>query len=456
MKARRGQVALYLVMVLVALCILAVMNAEVFVAVRARNRVQNAGDAAALAAARRQAELLNEIGRLNLEHLRAAATGDRLACEEIPLRQRRLALLGPIAGLRDADRAARENGMEPNEEFAKILGEHVGTILTTYANGTNADGEPYPEPWPGAWREYAQELSAAVSGGLAVGPDNCEFYDARGGHLLLTPEFYYAIAGRDWCWFKFNALSTLENYDGYRYWGGLPAAEDNTCDNCEVFSLHVKAFRGTIMDRFPKYEQLADLLNRYGGGEFTAAQLEKAYLLKDEEQVWFFYEEAEWRRWEEIDPMGEDSFPVVGAVLPKYDVRGSATICRCKYDNFVWSAAAKPFGSLETAEGESTVNAANGFVLPAFEAVRLVPLDAVGGSELMTADYDWITHVRKHLEVYLVSGPRSIDCFYCRELVEWEMPLFRETGRSWLKRYGGECRRLTGGRRGHGGTSHGH
>ena len=75
MKAERGQVALYLAMVLVAVMVLALMNVGAFLAVRAKNHAMNAGDAAALAAARRQAELLNEIGRLNLRHAEAEWIG---------------------------------------------------------------------------------------------------------------------------------------------------------------------------------------------------------------------------------------------------------------------------------------------------------------------------------------------------------------------------------------------
>ena len=51
MKGRDGQVALYLVMVLVAIAFLVFMNVGAFLAVTARNRTMNAGDAAAVAVA---------------------------------------------------------------------------------------------------------------------------------------------------------------------------------------------------------------------------------------------------------------------------------------------------------------------------------------------------------------------------------------------------------------------
>ena len=76
MRARNGQVALYLVMVLLAIAVLMVVNVNAFLAVRSKNRMMNAVDGAALAAAKYQGALLNEVGRMNVEHLRAAVLGE--------------------------------------------------------------------------------------------------------------------------------------------------------------------------------------------------------------------------------------------------------------------------------------------------------------------------------------------------------------------------------------------
>jgi len=106
------------------------------------------------------------------------------------------------------------------------------------------------------------------------------------------------------------------------------------------------------------------------------------------------------------------------------------------------------------------VTARKDFVLPVFEAVRLVPLDAVGGEDLATADYDWVQHVRHHLidaDGYLAKGPRTGGaCGYCRQLVTWERPEFRRAGVEWIRLHSKTCVRGTGGSSGHGGTSHGH
>ncbi|MBR2065502.1 MAG: hypothetical protein IJ983_00245, partial [Kiritimatiellae bacterium] len=62
MKARRGQVVVYLALALLAIVVLTLMNVGAYLAVSAKNRTMNAGDAAAIAVAKHQGELLNRIG----------------------------------------------------------------------------------------------------------------------------------------------------------------------------------------------------------------------------------------------------------------------------------------------------------------------------------------------------------------------------------------------------------
>ena len=51
-RAKSGQVALFLVFVVVGIFTLVILNVDVWAAITGKNRTQNAGDAAALAAAR--------------------------------------------------------------------------------------------------------------------------------------------------------------------------------------------------------------------------------------------------------------------------------------------------------------------------------------------------------------------------------------------------------------------
>ena len=467
MRMRRGQVALYLVMTIVILAILALMNVDTFLAVRGKNHAQNAGDAAALAAAKEQGRLLNEIGELNLKHIAAAAKNERDECTAIVMEQRRKALLGPIEGLKAANDAALENGMDVNEDFARLLKEHVDTIRTVYQGGTNAEGEPYPEPWEGAWGEYAAELEAAIAGGLAVGPDNCEYFDAQGGHLLLNRNFYYAISGRNWCWFHFNAEGVLNSYSSFHDWGALPRANENSYDNCEVFSLHVKAWKGALTDIF-SLKEIAAIAEEYGDEPVALEDLQRSSVITNRNETWFFYEMSAWGKWfDGLRLMGDDyEFPLVGEVKPEYNVRGCAAICRCvnvinsvaegDETDYNWTAAAKPFGTIETDEGLSTVTALSSFIVPCFKAMRLVAIDTVGGRNLATADAEWVDHVRKHLPEYLVNGPHVAACFYCQQLLRWENAGFRRSGITWIRFNSKTCVRGTSGGGSHGGTSHGH
>lgn len=467
MKARRGQVAVYLALVLVAICLLVVMNVGAYLSVSIKNQTMNAGDAAAIAVARWQGQLLNEIGTLNIRHLQQLTNDSDTAaveCAKIMVEQARICFLGPLHGISEGNEAAKANGIESNDDMVDILKQHVIDIRTIYAQGT----ELYPEPWQGAWEEYAQALELEIGQGIVAGPDNIVFVDEVGGHMLLNRQFYNAIAGRNWCWFHFNARGLLDNYSSFKDWGELPSADDELrrrrCANSEVYSLHLIARGGSALQLFGR-PLIAKLLG------VSESQLENTELLSDPNQVWYFYDDQEWRDWWEMDPDGEWRFPVIGKVKPEYNVRGCAAICRVEKNipNVVlensgerasrWSAAAKPFGTVVTQEGErGVVTAVNSLVLPgSFTDVRLVPLDSVGGRDLATADSGWMWHVRDHLKAYCKSGPWGLGgCFYCDQLRIWEDPAVRGRAIEWLKNNSKSCVRNIGSGNARGGTAHGH
>ncbi len=468
---KKGQVALFLLFSIVVLVLLCLLNVDTFLSVRTKARLENAGDAAAIAAARKQGLILNEIGRLNIAHLAAAYAGDSNECARITAEQRRMALLEPVEALRLADRAARRNGAKPRDEFSKILREHVKDIRLVYS-GAKEEGDPYPEPWPGAWTEYASKIEDAMSGGLAAGPDNMEFYYASTGHLLVDKRFYFAISSRDWCWFFFHCYSVLQNYDSYNDWAPLPASNENTFDNSEIFSLHVEAKKTALTSVFT-LEEIFEIMRRYGAeppekGIFDGG----GALLDDPSQTWFFFDTAAWSRWFNGKSLaGDDNydFPIAGEIKEEYNVRGCAAVCRVEGNAksvstdtssaFTWTAAAKPFGTAAGLDGDvGDVLSLKAFVVPEFRDVRLVPLDSAGGENLSTADYSWVVHLREHLPVYMARGPAWLGhgCFWCKQLKTWENRGFHLTGSNWLKYNSGTCRRGTGGHGGHGGTTHGH
>ena len=459
---RRGQVALYLVMTLVAITFLVLLNVGAYLGVSAKNRAMNAGDAAAIAVAKYQGELLNRIGALNIEHLKAAIENDEVRCAEIFREQMRICFLEPIEGIRIGNEAARVNGAKSNNEMLELLEQHVIDIRTVYA----ANPESYPEAWEGAWEEYAQRLEIAIGGGIIAGPDNIDFVDAASGHYLINALFYHAVAGRNWCWFHFNASGLLDSYTSFRAWAPLPSASDKIrrrrCVNSEIYSLNLDAKTGSAR------ELLGDeLVMKLTGASLS--ELQNSYMITNKTESWYFYDTSRWREWEEIDPAGRWNFPVVGKVKDEYNVRGCAAVCRVVYKaanlldeggaySAEWAAAAKPFGSVEGPDGAlAPVTAYNRFVTGAFTDVRLVPLDTVGGRDLSTSDHGWMTHLREHLPLYLNSGPAGLPgCYYCDQLKAWERESLRAEARRWLKYNSGSCVRSTGGGSYIGGTPHGH
>ena len=462
MKAKRGQIAIYLVAVVLAVTVLVAMNVSVFLAVRSKNRAMNAGDAAALAVANHQGELLNQIGECNIAHLKAALEGDREKCDEIMERQRRICFLNPLDGIIIGNEAARLNGVDRDagEGMAKILREHALEIKTVFANAP----ELYPEPWDGAWYEYAEKLMIIVDSlgdEMVVGPDNVEFADAWQCFPLLDKLFYEAIAGSDWCWFHFNG-EWLFDRDSHNM--PRPDFEDPVLQsNSEVYSLHLQ------FHPLPSIEgEMLQIIKKLTDCD-EATITNNMALLSEESQEWAFFDWM-WHRWDEIDPYGATAFPSVGPIKPEYNIRGCAAVCRVEnsYEDLVdgnvgtasWTAAAKPFGFVENLDGEaSPVTNLKYLVTPVFDNVRLVPIDSVGGRHLSTADLTWIEHIRKHLKSYFTSGPYSLGhgCFYCDQLRRWENPAFRATGKIWLKYHAGTCVRpaSSGGYWG-GGAEHGH
>jgi len=476
MRAHRGQVALYLVAVLVAICVLAVMNVGIYLSVSAKNKAMNAGDAAALAVANYQGELLNRIGQLNVDHLKAAIEDDDAQCQQIMAMQLRCCFLGPISGadgcgsggpyggISAGNKYAKENGAERQKELEDLLRAHAQDVRNLYASHPDS----YPPPWEGAWEEYARALELAVSAGIWAGPDNINFIDTKGGHILLNRQFYNAIAGRSWCWFKFHASGLLDSYANFHSWGPLPIADDVTrkrrCDNCEVYSLNLHRYTGSAVDLFG-----TNLICRLTGA--TMEELENSSLIHDRTHSWMLYDDSVWRKWTEIDPTGKNPFPVVGKVKPQYDVLGCAALCRVvatganllgdgDENEFAWTAGAKPFGTVVNEDGETDVVTADNFlVTPAFECSRLVPIDTVGGKDLSTADPEWLKHIHYHLPVYLERGPMAVGakCQYCRQLRVWERPTFRRRGVIWLKYHSDECERYYHeGSEGTGEVVHGH
>lgn len=464
MKARTGQIALFLVMILAVICVLAVMNVGSFLCIRAKNRAMNAGDAAALAVAKYQGELLNEIGTLNVAHLQAALANDEAKCAEIMERQLRTCFLAPVKGISVGSEAARKNHAaswkhDSDDKWKEFFRAHVADIRSVYAN----DPQSYPEPWSGAWLEFASELELQISPRLYAWPENAEFADLRESFPLAAQAFYSAIAGRAWCWFHFHGMWLLSRSSDQM---PLPDfTEPEVHFNSEIYPLHLK------FEPLPEVLDATwtEIVKRVAG--CSEAEIAASYLITNGTQKWAFYD-SRWNRWSTYDGIAynPDEFPSIGNVKPQYDVLGCAAICRIMYgarDLFAsdersvgvdWTAAAKPFGTVANADGDmDVVTALNRFVVPAFETMRLVPVDSVGGRDLHTADVEWMIHLKHHIRSSpYYTAPNPSGCWYCAQLKLWDDPFFRRQGEEWLRLNSSTCTRPTGSGSHHGGTSHGH
>jgi len=459
-RRRAGQVMVFFIMVLVILCIILLWTFDVHKTLFVKGISQNGGDAAALAAGRWQGITLNLVGSLNVIQALALSAGDSATVGAISNIQARLLYVGPMVAFVASQQAAKNNGIYQNEEFTALLREHAGRVRNDYPTVTGPSGRMlFPEPYPGAWSEYADMLDAIADDGVAAGPDNARFYgDNTGGHILLMTDFYDAIAGRNWCWFYNNAPNLLDTYQDYLSWPPLPPIGYTEYINSEIFGLglsRVVAGLGNVATREIVEERAADAgIPGSVSDEALAASA-----------VWYCYG-SPWGPWAAMSVEGDDPFPAVGPVKPRYDYAGADAAVRVESHTetvtpgigggstshtIAWTAAAKPFGYL----ADDARSNSYALVLPAYHDVRLIPVDAssapLGGSYSIA----WRKHIEQHLPDYLSLGPGALSssCWYCRQITTWEDPQFRQDGVDWLAQYSWRCTVTGGG--GGGGTGGG-
>jgi hypothetical protein len=474
-RPRSGQAVLFLLLVFTVLVFFLLFNVDLHRVIQRKTQAQNAGDAAALAATRWQAATLNLVGELNLMHVLALAAvpvPDTAAVDAITNMQARLCFTGPLAGFYASQVAAKNNHIYVDPALTDFLRSHVSTIRTQYGNMIDEDGEKYyNEPWPGAWDEYADMLEAICADGIAVGPDNAQFFAIpSGAHILLSKEYYEAVLGRSWCWFYLYQRGLLESYSSFRDWPPLPDVNPNTYDNSEIFGVGLHPVTARMKHLFTASMLEADV-SRAGLVPDAGVDYNSTNLM-DSAETWYMYKRGMWDSWDLIKPDGEYPFPAAGEIRPEYDYAGADVVVRLsavvdrmtpgtgtQQASVNWTAAAKSFGYLEADAEKQKPDAAAAFVLPAFRNVRLIPADTASGSNNSSSDVEWMIHVTKHLKPYMEVGSTSPNsCGYCRALVMWEPKPFRQEGIDWLKINSYKCKIPSGGGGGHrgGGSRRGH
>ncbi|MCL1888118.1 MAG: pilus assembly protein TadG-related protein, partial [Kiritimatiellaeota bacterium] len=383
-----GQAAVFMLMALTVLAYMLLWKADLSSIIRAKDRAQNAGDAAALAGARWQVASLNLIGEMNLLHALAVLDEDDDASAMLEDMQARMCFAGPMAGLLAMQQAARQNRVHNNAEYTAFMREHANTVRFNYPVW-------HREPWPGAWRDYADMLDAIIAEGIAAGPDNYLLYgEFEEAHILADKAFYRAVDGRIWCWFFLNYGNPLDWYRGhYTDWPDLPPGEPPNPENCEFLGLRLQS-RHTVLQSSPLSRWMPDFLRQADQLGFRSFPSENAPVMTNLTEVahtWMFYEPGRWDAW---DAMREEGFPIAGEVKPEFDYTGADSMARVvarstrlsttnrrrgggneQVDVVTWTAAAKPFGWLD--EGDRRIPPTRmDMVLPAFHAARLIPVDA--------------------------------------------------------------------------------
>ena len=458
MKARNGQVALYLVMVLLAIAVLTMVNVNAFLAVRSKNRMMNAVDEAAIAAAKRQGALLNEIGRLNVDHLRAAVLGEPWMDEagrnrELELRE--IAFLGPIDAIRTSNAAAADWGYETGAEPRALQGfrEHIAEIRNNPDLYPPGDGDADP------WRTYAAALESALGGTPAVLPSYMEMVNPGSSGLFANHGFYDVLAARAWCWFSIGGHM--------QYLDGDPAQAEpyeivpaEVPENSEVYSLHVTFKTWTDSGWADEYvagkgfsARWTNFVCRVTG--LSPADFSSRSYAASETESWAFYDDM-WKTWSVT--YNPDDFPIAGTIKPEYDVAGCVASCmmlghvqqvrkdegedQVSDETILVTAEAKPLGTIEGLDGGTApVTGYNFFIAPSrpgeriFTEAQLVLMGSVPRSPGVSMEPGWYDHVKKH-----APGDPFPGCGYCKLWSEWSDPSFRASIRSWLQQNAESCR----------------
>lgn len=464
MKARNGQVALYLVMVLLAIAVLMLVNVNSFLAVRSKNRMMNAVDEAALAAAKYQGQLLNEVGRMNVEHLRAAILGEPWTDENgvsQTARLRELTFLGPVEGIRISNEAAADWGYESGEASPGLEGfrDHIGEILN------NPDLYPPTEDGVNLWHIYAERLNAALGGNPAVLPSYMEIVNPGSAGLFANHGFYDVIAAKAWCWFSIG--------DHAHYLDDDPTQNEpfdifpvEVPENSEVYSLHVTYKTWMDSGWAEEYtpgrgfsERWTNFVCQVTGLPETAFTNGVSYA-DDPTQTWAFYDDT-WKPWSTT--YNPDNFPIAGTVKPEYDVAGCVASCMMigeipqtavvagdedRTHSLLVTADAKPLGTVEDLDGggPAPVTAYNRFIAASrphekiFTEAQLCLVGSVPRSPGVSMEPEWYEHVKKHAPHRPFPG-----CPYCKLWSEWSSPSTRDSIRRWLQQNADSCRAGKGG-----------
>ncbi len=461
---------LFMILVLLVCSFVVVWNFDLHRAVILKMKVQDAGDAAALAAARWQGIQLNTLGELNLiqavlltDYVDRSRAPDEVASELNVIRDLRTRVnwSGSIVSFAAAQQAAFNNGVYANPGYQTMLNEwyyEYGIYITQ------------PE-----WAvEFVEFFKSVIDNGVAVmtlRPFSTDY------HILSDRDFYEAIRlayyENDWSLFLLDSdfREVLESYSGPQStfddlppgWGNpllpFPYVRDNTFG--AISSTNIANF----VDFPGKADDLEYWVDTFSGmnelfGEIRTDDIQGiSWVYTDwgyplAPVYWATYRDEWTWSWQSYLDEAELSPHYRGGVLSEYDYLAGQTIFRMEADfvsqfgkdmynmrdrsqHMEWSSAAKVFGDLN-----GRVPSYFGLILPAFNKVRLVPVPPSAepiypkgiapypgssgylGEGLGALDPDG-------------DGEAEVGGWHGQMLIYLDDEEFRERGLEWLAEHGG-------------------
>ena len=435
-RRKKGQVAIFLVLILAGLALLLALNVDVFTSSRAKIRLQNAADASALALARWQGATLNMIGDLNLAKLAAVCRSNENAIAGIGQLQRRLAFICPTIGMKAANDIAEKNAVPVSGDM---------TLGTRLASEFMDEG-------------YRRMLEIVLRNGIRAGIDNAAILKAGNADPRTDPDFYEAIESRDFralcCRFAGGAHRLPSVPSGALDPEEILLSGDNACFGSAGIGWESGAAYGSLIP------ELADLARDCGldAGTVTVQGLEtNSHILARCD--WCVYDRLEWRDFP--DDLGFSRFPWLTPFREEYAVCGGGSTVRLEnyvalasltaQTNFITAqAAAKALGSVN---GRKVTEISPPIVLPVFSRARLVPFAAGAAGRYGMAD---LSHIRSMLGLLGRPGGATA-ALHLLELFESES--FRQSAEKWYSEHGHRdadgCRPPGGGTERGGGTPYG-
>ena len=459
-RALRGQAIALILALLVVFAALALWVADIGLTVMGRLRTQDGGDAAALAAARWQAAGLNLCGELNFiqAYMLADDRENAPAAQALHELRQRVGMVTPMLALQSASLVAARNGLEALPEAQSYLRMLARVVMPQGL-------------YEGAEAELQEMLEHLAAQPLYAFPLTAVLNTSKNPTLLAEQDFYEAILARNWCWFWFNAYSFLQHYHDHRDFGAVPELRTEP-----FWGLRLGEWACSLESLLTLTPGLPEAIDRRAQAlghpplpppppppkddeppnpAREERELEtlppKAYPDRDPDELlirWTTFDEAQWGEWEAMAP---GVLPLAGTLKERYDYAGCNIAISVRQGETTWLAVAKPFGSLDE-ENPTTYR----LVLGGFDAVRLIPVDA-GDTDLRGMDVAWIDHLRNHVVPYAERGLLADGCRYCRALLLWGNPAFRQQAIDWLALYGNTCRRpRPGGKSDTGGVRYAH